>query len=62
MIYFLKGIDKMYNKIKDTLKTIGMKKQGKINKHNSINNQAVFKNTDDYFLLDYSNNYSNYDY
>lgn len=52
----------MYNKIKNTLKTLGLKNQGRINKHNTINNQAIFKNTDDYFILEYSNNFSCYDY
>lgn len=52
-----------YNKIKNTIVNKFNKTNIiKLNKHTTIKKQAIFKNDSDYFILDYSNNFSNYDY
>lgn len=52
-----------YNNIKNTIEKRFKKTNNiKLNKNHIKYNNMVFKSKDDYFLLDYSHNFSNYDY
>ncbi|MBO7043871.1 hypothetical protein J6W34_04960 [bacterium] len=46
------NIEKRFKKLNDI----------KLNKHHIKHNNMIFKPKDDYFIIDYSNNYLNYDY
>lgn len=52
----------IYNKIKQIISNKNKKQDIKLNKYHYKNNNNIFKNENDYFLLDYSDNYSSYDY